>query len=46
VYSTAPEELRPEVRLYEHQTGPFQGGHRKIKHTYVAGVIQYDDLPA
>ena len=45
VYSTAPEELRPEVRLYEHQTGPFQDGHKKIKHTYVAGVIQYDDIP-
>ena len=46
VYSTAPEELRPEVRLYEHETGPFQEGHKKIKHTYVAGVIQYDDIPA
>ena len=46
VYSTAPEELRPEIRLYEHQTGPFQDGHRKIKHSYVAGVIQYDDIPA
>jgi phenylacetate-CoA ligase len=46
VYSTAPEELRPEVRLYDHQTGPFQDGHKKIKHSYVAGVIQYDDIPA
>jgi phenylacetate-CoA ligase len=46
VYSTAPEELRPEIRLYEHQTGPFQDGHKKIKHAYVAGVIQYDDIPA
>lgn len=46
VNSTAPEELRPEIRLYEHQTGPFQDGHKKIKHTYVAGVIQYDDIPA
>ena len=46
VYSTAPEELRPEIRLYDHQTGPFQDGHKKIKHTYVAGVIQYDDIPA
>ena len=33
VYSTAPEELRPEIRLYEHQTGPFQDGHKKIKHS-------------
>jgi len=46
VYSTAPIALRPEIRLYDHQTGPFQDGHRKIKHTYVAGVIQYDDIPA
>ena len=46
VYSTAPEELRPEIRIYEHQTGPFQDGHKKIKHAYVAGVIQYDDIPA
>ena len=46
VNSTAPEELRPEIRLYEHETGPFQDGHKKIKHTYVAGVIQYDDIPA
>jgi phenylacetate-CoA ligase len=45
VYSTAPVALRPEVRLYDHQTGPFQHGHTKIKHTYVAGVIQYDDIP-
>jgi phenylacetate-CoA ligase len=45
VYSTAPIALRPEIRLYDHQTGPFQDGHRKIKHTYVAGVIQYDDIP-
>ena len=22
------------------RSGPFQDGHRKIKHTYVAGVIQ------
>jgi hypothetical protein len=28
-----------------HQTGPFQDGHGKIKHTYVAGVIEYDDIP-
>jgi phenylacetate-CoA ligase len=46
VYSTAPIALRPEIRLYDHQTGPFQDGHKKIKHTYVAGVIQYDDIPA
>ena len=46
VYSTAPEELMPEIRLYEHETGPFQDGHKKIKHTYVASVIQYDDIPA
>ena len=46
VYSTAPRELRPEIRLYEYQTGPFHDGHKKIKHTYVAGVIQYDDIPA
>jgi phenylacetate-CoA ligase len=46
VYSTAPVTLRPEIRLYDHQTGPFQDGHRKIKHTYVAGVIQYDEIPA
>ena len=45
VYSTAPSALRPEIRLYANQTGPFQGGHKKIKHSYVAGVIQYDDLP-
>ena len=45
VYSTAPVALRPEIRLYDSQTGPFQDGHRKIKHTYVAGVIQYDDIP-
>ena len=45
VYSTAPVALRPEIRLYDLQTGPFQDGHRKIKHTYVAGVIQYDDIP-
>jgi len=45
VYSTAPVALRPEIRLYHHQTGPFQDGHRKIKHTYVAGVIQYDEIP-
>jgi phenylacetate-CoA ligase len=45
VYSTAPVALRPEIRLYNSQTGPFQDGHRKIKHTYVAGVIQYDDIP-
>jgi phenylacetate-CoA ligase len=45
VYSTAPVALRPEIRLYDHQTGPFQDGHRKIKHTYVAGVIEYDDIP-
>jgi hypothetical protein len=43
--STAPVALRPEIRLYDHQTGPFQDGHRQIKHTYVAGVIQYDDIP-
>lgn len=45
VYSTAPEELGPEVRVYDDQTGPFQNGHKKIKHTYVAGVIEYDDIP-
>ncbi len=45
VYATAPIGLRPEVRLYNTQTGPFAEGHRKIKHTYVAGVIQYDDIP-
>lgn len=45
VYSTAPVDLRPEIRLYDNQTGPFQDGHEKIKHTYVAGVIQYDDIP-
>jgi phenylacetate-CoA ligase len=45
VYSTAPVALRPEIRLYNPETGPFQDGHRKIKHTYVAGVIQYDDIP-
>jgi phenylacetate-CoA ligase len=45
VYSTAPIALRPEIRVYDHQTGPFQDGHTKIKHTYVAGVIQYDDIP-
>jgi hypothetical protein len=32
VYSTAPVALRPEVRLYDLQTGPFRDGHRKIKH--------------
>ena len=46
VYSTAPEDQRPEVRLYEYRTGPFQAGHTKIKHSYVAGVIEYDDIPA
>jgi phenylacetate-CoA ligase len=45
VYSTAPVALRPEIRLYNSHTGPFQDGHIKIKHTYVAGVIQYDDIP-
>ena len=46
VLSTAPDRLRPEIRLYEHQTGPFRDGHKKIKHSYVAGVIDYDDIPA
>ncbi|HEX5730055.1 CoF synthetase [Microbacterium sp.] len=46
VYSTAPEDQRPEVRLYEYRTGPFRDGHTKIKHSYVAGVIEYDDIPA
>jgi phenylacetate-CoA ligase len=46
VYATAPDDRKPEVRLYEQRTGPFADGHRKIKHTYVAGVIQYDDIPA
>jgi phenylacetate-CoA ligase len=46
VYSSAPDEQRPEVRLFEYQTGPFQGGHKKIKHSYVTGVIQYDEIPA
>jgi phenylacetate-CoA ligase len=43
--STAKEHLRPEVRLYVHETGPFVGGHKKIKHSYVATAIQYDDIP-
>ncbi len=43
--STAKEHLRPEVRLYEHGTGPFKDGHKKIKHSYVATAIQYDDIP-
>jgi hypothetical protein len=46
VYATTPDDQRPEIRLYENRTGPFEDGHRKIKHTYVAGVIQYDDIPA
>ena len=46
MYSTAPEDQRPEVRLYEYRTGPFRDGHMKIKHSYVAGVIDYDDIPA
>jgi phenylacetate-CoA ligase len=45
VCATAPDDLKPEIRLYEHGTGPFTDGHRKIKHAYVAGVIQYDDIP-
>lgn len=45
VYSTAPSALRPEIRFYDYRTGPFRDGHRKIKHAYVAGVIQYDDIP-
>jgi len=45
VYSTAPVALRPEIRLFNSQTGPFRDGHKKIKHSYVAGVIQYDDIP-
>ena len=44
--STAKEHLRPEIRLYEHETGPFAGGHKKIKHSYVATAIQYDDIPS
>ncbi|HUQ85081.1 MAG TPA: hypothetical protein VM077_02050 [Candidatus Limnocylindrales bacterium] len=43
--STAKKHLYPEVRIYEHQTGPFEGGHKKIKHSYVATAIQYDDIP-
>lgn len=43
--STAKEHLKPEVRLYEHETGPFSGGHKKIKHNYVATAIEYDDIP-
>jgi phenylacetate-CoA ligase len=45
VYATAPEDQRPEIRLYEYRTGPFRDGHTKIKHSYVAGVIEYDDIP-
>ena len=45
LYSTAPVALRPEIRLFNSQTGPFRDGHKKIKHSYVAGVIQYDDIP-
>ena len=44
--STAKEHLRPEIRLYKHETGPFAGGHKKIKHSYVATAIQYDDIPS
>jgi hypothetical protein len=45
VLSTAPIALRPEIRLFNRQTGPFHEGHRRIKHSYVAGVMQYDDIP-
>lgn len=43
--STAKAHLHPEIRLYDHETGPFSGGHKKIKHSYVATAIQYDDIP-
>ncbi len=44
--STAKDHLKPEIKLYEYQTGPFTGGHKKIKHSYVATAIKYDDIPS
>ncbi|TPK97464.1 CoF synthetase [Mesorhizobium sp. B2-4-12] len=41
---TATAENMPELKIYAFNTGPFEGGQRRLKNEYVASKITYDKL--
>jgi phenylacetate-CoA ligase len=41
---TAPVDNMPRLTLHPFETGPFEGGQRKLKNEYVATDITYDKL--
>ena len=41
---TAPADNMPRFTLHPFETGPFTGGQRKLKNSYVATEIVYDQL--
>ena len=41
---TAPADNMPQMTLHAFDTGPFEGGQKKLKNVYVATDIEYDKL--
>ena len=41
---TATPENMPELKVFAFNTGPFEGGQRRLKNEYVASKITYDKL--
>ena len=42
--NTAPPDNMPLFTIHPFETGPFEGGQRKLKNEYVATDISYDKL--
>lgn len=43
-FNTAPDDMKPEFKIHEYNTGPFEGGQRKLKNEYVKTKLEYDNL--
>lgn len=43
-YHTAPPDQHPKLTVHEFNTGPFEGGQRKLKNEYVTSELKYDKL--
>lgn len=44
LYRTALPDNPPRLTVHAHETGPFEGGQRKLKNEYVATSVSYDAL--
>jgi phenylacetate-CoA ligase len=44
MFKTATSDNLPRLTIHEFETGPFQGGQRKLKNEYVTSNLKYDRL--